>query len=309
MRRKALVAILLATLMVFAGCGGNSGGEDTTTGTSMTTTGTSMTTTSSPADSDTTTESNGDGETTAANTTTTSESGDLPPGLTMDGVQDPGELAQAHREAVRNTSYTLYYNRSVMHATNGTAITDQAYKIQFGGDKVKFNATLQDTESTTAYYMTDEEAYQVDKLDDPNNTTYSRLDGVPNENILVRPTLANTIQFTLTSANETSVEKIDSYGDASGAPFYRITAEGLPSEATSRTFAPSGATNVTGTVNMIVDSEGRVHELSVISSGTRENGQPFQQSFVVRFANYGSTTVERPQWLGTARENTSGNSS
>jgi len=273
MRRVAL-AVLLASLVVVAGCGGT-GGTETETSTDMTTP--SETATPSP---------------TATPTSDTLDSVEYPDGAAADGLTDPTAIASSQRGLLNDTSYTLVYEAE---ATSGpqegnTAFVRTTYtpdrsvtNIATSQDGVGSNVTIfsgadatvlrSSNESTTGYAYYERNSSFV--------ASFYRFYGlqVPG-------------QFTGQFLQAFEYEAVDTE-QRDGHTYIVYESTGVNQSFVDR----SGTTEYTeGDLRLVLRDDGLVTGLEGSATATTQEGETTREvSYEV--TDVGATTVERPTWL------------
>lgn len=312
MRQKLLSVALLVTVLVVAGCVGGAGN-----GVSLQET----TAAEEPTAAGTTAGATADGTTGAETVTPSAET--LPPGVSEDGVENASELLRAHVTALGGTGYafaivangsTTRGDRTVRSnsTTNGTvAANASGFLVHSRSDRVRGN----DSTSSAADVWANESAVLY-RIQEENRTRYQRLNrstGFATATdygsqfsgaTLIRSAL-QTGDFTVESVDRgengtlttlVATEYVRSGGDRDG----NATTGAAATATTTAGGATMDGLNVTDyDVRMVVDDEGRVHELdmSIAVEGDRTSETV---DYHYELTRLGGVTVPRPDWTADA---------
>ena len=314
MRRRPFPPLLLACVLVLAGCSGFSGaGANGGTGIEDDGVGAGMNVTPAPVP-------------------TVEQSGqfgsELPPGLTSEGVTDVDTLLAAHRSGLDNTTYSV---RAVVNATysNGTPYYRSAararvterdngyyYSNRFDHPNRSTN-TLVRYESwsgggtiLTALTRLEPAASSENTTADPNatsgsattstNTTYRaiRSEYEPNIGLYGLPRYGQRIAAQLGAAETTLRDRTDTAG-----PTYYVLSLGsvrdLRALAGGRFQDPQATSG-----RVLVSPRGFVREYRLRYRATTPKGHTVRVTESISYSAVGRTTVTRPPWYGAAIERT-----
>lgn len=291
---RQLAALAVALLLVTAGCNAFPSGDAATVET---------TTDETTAGGDGATETTA--ETTARGTGTTAQGADLAPGLNESGVADPWKLADAHRGALNDTSYTVRTNLAARE--NGTLLvrSNSTVKVAAGGapQMARYEVDGERPEAIGAFgrnveAWTDENR-TLYAMEGPNGTTYQRVtdDQRPSSGT---PAGRDHI-YLLLSGFETTVTGTET---RDGTTLYRVNSTGI---ATREVLADELRTETVqnASLSALVTEDGLVREYHVEYAGTIENAT-VEVERTTRFTRLGETTVERPPWYDEAINATDG---
>lgn len=280
--------LLVAGLLVLAGCGGLGGGTPT------------------PAP-------------TAPAETTAGADAFVAPGVTREGIADPDALARAHGAAVEGRSYVLASER-VARYPNGTLRSRLTVRVALGADH-GYRATASTAGPEAPTFLGDPPATGTFWS---NGTTYARRfthgertvynefeprqNGAGTWSYWVRTVpfggrQSDPVSFyraVFWSARSWSVER----RPANGTAAYRLVATGT----TESGFDPDVTRLRTARLVADVAPSGLVRTLSLRYAG-ESAGAPVRVRWTVRYRGVGSTAVARPPWLGRALAQSSPNAS
>jgi hypothetical protein len=268
MRHALPVTGCVVALVVLAGCGGILGSETTTP----------VTSTPAPVPTD-------------------GPLADPPTGLNESGITDPLELASTHQRALDNTSYT-YQRTSTLTAVNGTELVNASVVARFPANEsrsltVQTYATPQpvfggEVEQVTQWYNGSATLLRITA---PNETRYTVFD----ESTVASLRLSDVLEGYYVNPDSVAVTS-----NASSIEIRLTSTSG--DEMPPRT--PVNVTNRTVTVTMT--ESGLVEQYRVEYTGTLVNDPETTVEGVqaVRVTAVGETTVERPDWVSSARNTT-----
>jgi hypothetical protein len=270
--------LLVAAVLVLAGCSGFTGGDESTP-------------TLTPAERP--------------------ETASYPPGVAADGVVSPDALADAHEDRDDNRSYTLVSNRTVEYA-NGTVRSAIHTRIDLAENR-SYLATVSTNGSrgpvllgrppAAATFWSDGETYARELTRDGATTynTFTPPDQYAGTWRFWTRTVAfggrsgfagQTIRQTFRAVPTTLVgqESVD------GTTYYRLRGD----EATSTEFAAPEIDSVSNlTFAATVDRDGLVRRIHYRFDG-RIDGLPVRVERTIAYEDVDETTVGKPGWLGRA---------
>lgn len=276
---RQLAALAVALLLVTAGCNAFPSGD---AGTVETT---------SDADGATAAE-------TTESTTGTASDADMPPGLSASGVTEPWKLADAHRAALNDTSYTVETNLTA--SENGTVLarsnstvnvaaggTPQFNRYEVGGERPGAIGSL--AHDVEAWVDENQTLYA---MEGPNGTTYQR--SAAEARPPLRPTGRDHL-YVLFSGFDTTVAGTEM---RDGTTHYRVNSTGVAdAEVLASTLRTETVANAS--LSALVTEDGLIRVYRVEYAGTVENAT-VRVERTVRFTELGETTVERPPWYDEA---------
>lgn len=221
---------------------------------------------------------------------------EYPPGVSEEGITDPLELVNAHRETLENTSYTISTS-ATYHRPNGTLFsqTYTATRVAPGAESFSV-ATTQTMRNATRplgiqHYDIEVWANETDALVARDfrdgNASYQRTSRAS------APFEPNAQWELLYAAFGSGDATLVGQVERNGTTLYKIASQ--PSEGS--------VTNEFGyEYTALVDSQGVVRTVQMTQRSTID-GRPVVVSRTVRVSELGNTTVERPSWHQEAVEN------
>ncbi|WP_128477579.1 hypothetical protein [Halorussus pelagicus] len=311
-RRAALVVALL----VLAGCAGSADGPAATTATTTTTANDEPI-----ADTPTTTAENGAGANgpeanePGTNETATNDSSvnaSLPPGVNATGVEDPEALVAAHRSALNGTSFAFRF-RSNVSVGPANQWTLQRGRVAAGLSPLVVHSTsvrqFDGGTSSTATDLWANETAVVVRYDGDSRSElrrYNRSGGnvadetwahLPRADLDSQVTQSWLLELAL-AAGEYERVRTERDGDDERNPT-RSARNETRTMTVLRATDPVAAANYTDLRSTIrVDSEGRVHSLSLTATYEGDNETRIHYEF--ELTEVGDATVQRPAWVGAA---------
>lgn len=301
--QRTLGLVLLAGLVVLAGCGGVlDGGRDAPTVT--------ITPASIPTDEST--------------PIPTPPPPPLPRGVTELGIKDPDTLANAHMVALEDTSYT-FHRVHVERYENGTLrervatdvlvttnrshfyyrhnLSGPAARVSAGtntvvaanGDRVRVAVYADGARILRAITRNNSTTYGVVRNDVgiPFAPEFADLPYISGMSIDDRNELSDVFH----SVRESTVERVTPGIDNRTVALYRIRATRLESGWLT-TITPS-RTFRNASLSVVVDSRGIIHSYRLRYTGV-VNGTTIHVTESIRFTDIGETTIERPPWYDEA---------
>lgn len=226
--------------------------------------------------------------TTDAPATATDAPERIAPGVTTAGVAAPEVLAEAHRETLTDTSYTVS-RRSTRFAANGSALGTNLDVARFDGtgeyirdQTTTGNAPLYQLRYERISVWSDGETRFVLRVEN-GTRAYERQTATPTAPLSPLP--RQYLVETLAGVEWTDVRAVP-FGDT--RDYYRLT--GVRTDA-------GGAFE---TVTVLLDERGVIHRYR--TEMTAERGSAIaRQTVVVRYSALGTTSVESPAWVANAR--------
>lgn len=231
----------------------------------------------------------------------------LAPGLTADGVESPGALADGHAASLDNRSYRLVVNQTV-HYENGTLREQLLFDLSLAADRSYLVQTATagpeapvflGTPPARAAFWSNGSVY-TRRLTRDNETTYTTFQ--PTDGAGTWQFWARTVPF----------------GGRLASPrrFVETTFASVPTRITRRVPADDAVTywlagsRATGPLPGVSDprrvdlearvtTSGLVRLLRLSYVGTVE-GETVRVRMRVRYRDVGNTTVERPPWTDRA---------
>lgn len=215
----------------------------------------------------------------------------IAPGVTTAGVVDPEVLAGAHRDTLANTSYTVSV-RNTRFFANGSTLGTNLDVARFDGD----GGYVRNRTSTGAAPLYQFRYERVSVWSDGETRFILRVEN--GTRVYERQTAAPTAPLsplprqylaeTLTGIEWTDVRAVP-FGD--DRDYYLLT--GVRTDA-------DGALE---TVTVLLDERGLVHRYRTEMIAERGN-EVSRAVIVVRYADIGTTAIETPGWIETARGET-----
>lgn len=258
--RRATAVVLIAVLVLLAGCGGTAGGETTTPATEGSETPTA-TSTATPTETPTRTPISASG---------------FP---AVDGTEvNETLLATVHRRALSNVSYTLVLEEHVND-------TDVRVEARREGNVSLLRTTVGNT-SETDYTNGSTEYIRSERK---NGTFTYRNRTVGN----ATPYTAKLVVDDYIDSAEHAPVAITTYEGTRVVDLTATRADIKPDALVANTTVDAFESRI------LVDRRGRIRLFTYRISGTT-NGDPFGFRLRFRLSNVGSTTVERPDWVDRA---------
>jgi len=219
---------------------------------------------------------------------------DLPDGVTKDGVQDPQAAAEDHEASLSGVSYTLDLRGETELEDGQTFTLDQTVRSD-GEGTILISAERSGSGAFTIDIWTNGTVgyRKVVRGGDPVYETTT-----PGQ-IQDRSTATSTVQQLLEAGEFRPIDVRNEDGEQlvvlSATSPTRNAADALGVESVS---AFSG--------NVTVDSDGQVHSIDVEFTATDARSGEFTQRLTGEVTDLGSTTVERPDWVSEAVDQTGG---
>jgi len=219
---------------------------------------------------------------------------DLPDGVTKDGVQDPQAAAEDHEASLSGVSYTLELQGETELEDGQTFTLDQTVRSD-GEGTILISAERSGSGAFTIDIWTNGTVgyRKVVRGGDPVYETTT-----PGQ-IQDRSTATSTVQQLLEAGEFRPIDVRNEDGEQlvvlSATSPTRNAADALGVESVS---AFSG--------NVTVDSDGQVHSIDVEFTATDARSGEFTQRLTGEVTDLGSTTVERPDWVSEAVDQTGG---
>lgn len=241
-----------------------------------------------------------------------------PPGILSERVVGPRELGRAHERAIENRSYVVRSNRTVRYA-NGTLRSRIAVDVAIDEDR-SFLANvstagpeapvLLGTPPARAVYWSDGSTY-LRRLTRDGETTYVEFDP-PSTWVGTWSYWAKAVPFgggdnhpeTFYASLFSAVpSRVDGRTNRSGTTVFTIVNDN-DRPFTDEAF-PGGVESIHDlSLVAMVDGNGLVRSLELRYAGTID-GEPVRVRYAIRYANVGSTSVDRPAWYDRATSNSS----
>jgi hypothetical protein len=216
-----------------------------------------------------------------------------PPGLSADGVTDPGELVRAHTDTLRSQSFTVH-TTSTMHGPEGDyrVVSNRTWRLDptdtVRGHVVSRSRTVGDAPAQydarpdeVATWRAGPTTYR--RVRTAGNVTYRRV-ALFNSSVKLSAALQRQAIYRLHTRTNATVEPIS----RDGRRLYRVTA------ALNDTAVTTNAS-----MTMLVDADGVVRRLRTTQTVQYRSGTRVITR-TVRITDVGSTTVDRPDWYPTA---------
>jgi hypothetical protein len=299
-------ALVVALLLVLAGCAGSDGGPAATT--------TSATPSMDAQTPDSTTTNAADGTSTndtGANDTAANAS--LPPGVNDTGVADPDALVGAHRRALDNASFAFRFRANVsvgpasqwtlQHGTVGEGLSplvvhsNSVRQFDDGNSSSATDLWANETDVVVRYHgenRTELRRYNRSG-DNLADETWAHL---PRADLDSQVTQSWLLELALT-AGEYERVRTERADDRTVEAGVRNGSGENRTMTVLRATEPVAAANYTDLDSTIrVDSAGRVHSLSLTANYEGDNETRIHYEF--ELTEIGDASVERPNWVGAA---------
>lgn len=222
----------------------------------------------------------------------------LAPGLNEGGVTDPWKLADAHRAALNDTSYTVTTNLTARE--NGTVLarSNSTVKVAAGGlPVVSRNEVGGERPGAISllghgFEVWVDENQSLYAMEEPNGTTYQRAAAESRPPVHPEGRDHLYLLFVGLDTTVTGTETRD------GTTLYRVNSTGV---ADADVLADELRTETVenASLSALVTEDGLVREYRVEYAGTVGN-DTVRIERTTRFTGLGETTVERPPWYDEA---------
>lgn len=282
--RTRTASLLLAALVVLAGCAASAGQTASTAGVGTTTARTE------PTDE-------------TATTTTATTTADLPPGVNATGLEDPAALVAAHRSALADTGFAFRFraNVSVGPASQWTV---QRGTVEAGlSPLVVHSASVRELDGDLERTVTDlwaDERTVVVRYRRANRTELRQFDRSGGNASLYDDTWAHLPRADLDSQATLSwvLELALAVGEYD---LVRTATRDGHRIAILRATDPAAASDFTDlNATLVVDTEGRVRSLSLTATVEDEDAIRVRYAFELTEVGNASVEVGRPRWVVAA---------
>jgi hypothetical protein len=274
MRKRTVVTLVVASMLLLAGCSSGGNGSPTATGTSVDGT---------------------DGVDGADGTDTPAgQSFTYPDGYETGGVANASAAESGHRTALTATGGFAVDYDAVVTTPNATTTVQYDQRVETGSEEVvrRTNVTSGDLTGLVVRYYADDTVYFKSQQPGSNETTYGNqsqqysiagFTGIE----FVRPALTD-VTFGSSEVPSRDGSRVVVYSDAT-----LDAADGLFGSNVDRA-------NVTDfSATLVVDGDGVVRELSYAAT-VSQSGEDRQVEVTVTVGGIDSTTVDEPAWLSQA---------
>ena len=259
-----LRVLLVAGLVVLAGCSGVFGGSDQPTET--------VTPAAVPTDKPTPT-----------------PVPQLAPGLTGEGIENPSVLVGAHTSVLRNKSFTIRSNSTSM-ASNGS-IVGQSTSILRAGPPDEGVQYVSEGNGTAAYSVWSRDGQLFQRQTFPNGTiTYSRYEAYGGERFGASGAGLRSRLEPFSVANTSVTER-----ERNGTTLYLV-------RGSARSDGQFGQGNVS--LRMFVDSRGFIHSYRTVREAPFDEDVARISSESRYAKVGATAAPERPSWIETAKNRT-----
>ncbi|MFB6228842.1 MAG: hypothetical protein ABEH88_09835 [Halobacteriales archaeon] len=289
--RRLLLALVVASMVVVAGCSGGSSDTDTPTPTTgvdgVTATPGDGTGTVTPGDgTGTVTPGDGTGTVTPGDGTGTATPGDgQPPGV-GDGEVNSTAISAAHNSLLRGSSFQV--NVSVEGGENPIAFT-----LSNGTSAARIDIREADGDGVARFYVSPDYVTRFNNTQSPPKTYSYGSTGTQ-----FRVAFTYAILLRAYPSQQLNLGTFEENGTVTrnGEELTRLSATGINQTAVeeSGAFSNANLTDMSGEV--LVRSDGLVREMNLQQSF--ENGQTQNLSFSL--TGLGSTSADAPGWIGEA---------
>lgn len=265
-RRKIIVTVAVAAMLVLAGCSTGTGGLD-----------------------DTTTEEPTTVETTTVETTTAEDGFAYPSGLSEEGITNPNELASGYQDAVLATSFEGELSIEAYMGGESRARTND---IQYDGQSA---LAVRDRGELEKLYATSDGEFTYTMYGEADKANYAKYDRDMDRALEEYVGDRSIVVVVLNSAT-LSFEGIESHNGEEVAHYTIDSVSGDWVQSLESVHGVSSVDSIDG--DIYIDSDGVVHSMEYTITGPEhEVSTSFELSHV------GDTTVEEPSWLSEAQEN------
>ena len=207
---------------------------------------------------------------------------DYPTGASQSGFDNVETLVATHQQNLQNESFTI----NVANSVNGEQTANLTYRYDPEKALSVRTENLNNSRNQIVEDYLDRQIVIAQGLD-TNNVTYNRQ--------FLQQSLPYTARFELTSfiraANYTAVDVVQENGE--DVVVYEI--DGLTTQTQQQ------VDSLTGEVRLSESGQFTLVDLNVT---TQSNGQELTENQRIEFSDVGSTSVEEPDWFGTALNQT-----
>jgi hypothetical protein len=207
------------------------------------------------------------------------------PGVTTDGVVNTRALVEAHRRTLANTSVT--YERERRVERNGTLTTlerDSRWRSADGERYYSVDHHVDDGQQSHQEFWTNGTVGYV-RDGQGNATSYYSTDSARNERRVPTPGVDRAVEF-----RDARVTALDDGR-------YRVAVEDY---LTFRYVDGTGTRARNSSLVFVVDERGVVSHVERRATLQADDGSVLRTSEDVSFREFGTTTVERPDWVDAA---------
>lgn len=225
------------------------------------------------------------------------EDGDLPDGITSDGVQNATAAARDHRESLSGRPFTIRL-QATRTTQDGDGELQLEQTIRSDGDgNVAVRSEQSGTQSFTVSAWTNG-SVAVQRNQRADRTDYRRLQpSAVSDDASAWVTIRQVLAAGQFEPTEVKTED--------GQQLVVLSAE-EPTENAAGAFGVESVSSFSGTVT--VGADGVVHSMDVQFSFTNSRGQQITQELRHQITDLDATTVERPGWVQEALSATDSNS-
>lgn len=205
-----------------------------------------------------------------------------PTGASQSGFEDVETLVATHQQNLQNESFTI----TVANSVNGEQTANLSYRYDPQQALSVRTENLNNSRNQIVEDYLNQQIVIAQGLD-TNNVTYNRQ--------FLQQSLPYTARFEITSfiqaANYTAVDVVQENGE--DVVVYEI--DGLTQQAQQQVDSVSGEVRL---------SESGQFTLVDLNVTTQSNGEEITENQRIEFSDVGSTSVEEPDWFGTALNQT-----
>lgn len=207
---------------------------------------------------------------------------DYPTGASESGFDSAETLVATHQQNLQNQSFTI----AVSNTVNGQETANLTYRYSPEKALSVRTENLNDGRNQIVEDYVNRQIVLAQGLD-TNNVTYNRQ--------FLQQSLPYTARFEVTSfmraANYSAVDTVQENGE--NVVVYEI--DSITNQTQQQVDSLSGEIHL---------SESGQFTLVDLNVTTQSNGQQISENQRIEFSNVGSTSVEEPEWFGTALEQT-----
>lgn len=219
------------------------------------------------------------------------------PGVTTDGITDPGRLARAHTAALSNRSYTRRVRTWINESSGGSAYATEELRV--GPTGHHYSQKNYSAFRNAAYAADGRPPYEHEQMWSSGQVTYVRQSGRVEGDVSYYRTDTNIITNDAFEVEQT----IDIFTRLNHTRVTRITHDGWIAYQVVASETPKSKRNDTAiTARAIIDSFGRIHSITVRASSDAffliHDGGTVRME--IRYTGVGNTTAPEPAWIDTA---------
>ncbi len=219
------------------------------------------------------------------------------PGVTTDGITDPGRLARAHTAALSNRSYTRHVRTWINDSSGDSAYATEVLRVGSSGHR--FTRKNYSAFRNAAYAADGLPPYEQELMWSDGRVTYIRQIGrVENDESYHR------IDHNIISHDADDIKRtIEIFARLNHSRVTRVTYDGWIAYHVVASDTPKSARDDASiTARAIIDSFGRIHAITVHAASDEyfliHDGGHVRME--IRYNAVGTTSVPEPAWIDTA---------